>query len=241
MDQRNMRVGLCSWQRAQSVYYQHFDLLEIDSSFYRLPQIKTVQRWRAEAPAGFIFTMKALQIITHEPWSPTYRKGGLDIPGSQWKEYGSFRPTGPVFAAWNRTLEVAQALGAPVVVFQCPVQFTPTPEHMQNLRAFFGQAERGDLLFAWEPRGRDWTAELVAGLCQELDLIHCTDPFLARPAYGSPRYYRLHGSADYTYKFTDHDLDLLQTWIQGEESFCLFNNVHMWEDAERFKEKMGLP
>lgn len=235
-----LKVGLCSWQSSQEKYYQNFDLIEIDSTFYKLPMTKTAQRWRDQAPEGFTYTMKALQIITHEPYSPTYEKGGLNIPGPRWKEYGSFRPTAPVFEAWEQTREIASILKSPIVVFQCPTQFNPTPQHIANLREFFTQIERGAIRCAWEPRGTDWKVEQVRELCAELDLIHCVDPFLNLPAYGTPRYYRLHGSADYTYQFTDADLELIKTFVRDQPVYCLFNNVHMWEDAARFKELMGM-
>lgn len=240
MDEHFLRIGCCGWQKSHAAYYQDFDLLEVDSTFYRLPQVKTAERWRLEAPEGFIFTMKAWQLITHEPYQPTYRKHGFQIPGNLWKEYGSFRQSDVVYNAWKETLEIAQALGAPVVVFQCPTQFNPTQEHIHNLRAFFQEVDRGGLLFAWEPRGIEWQAGLIRDLCQELDLIHCVDPFLSAPTAGTPGYYRLHGSADYTYQFTDADLELLKTWIKGRDVYCLFNNVHMWEDASRFKKIIGL-
>lgn len=240
MDQQFLRVGLCGWQTSQSVYYQNFDLIEINSSFYKLPQPKTAQRWRDQAPADFMYTMKVHQVITHEPYSPTYAKGGLDIPGDEWKYYGSFRPSPQVHAAWMKSLEIARILRAPAVVFQCPAQFTPTKEHISDLRTFFNTIERDGILCAWEPRGPDWNTELVHDLCRELDLIHCLDPFLSVPAFGSPRYFRLHGSADYTYKFTDGDLEILKTWIGQAETFCLFNNVDMWDDASRFKRLVGL-
>ncbi len=239
MSEKKIRVGLCGWQTSHARYYENWDLIEIDSSFYRLPMLKTAEKWRAEAPPGFTFTMKAWQVITHEPYQPTYRKHGLDIPGNLWKFYGSFRPTEPVIEGWNQTREVALALGCPVVVFQCPVQFTPTEEHVQNMRAFFNEVERGDLFFAWEPRGPDWTPELVASLCRTLNLIHCVDPFLAKPTSGEPHYFRLHGSADYTYQFSDNDLELLQVWTEGLDVYCMFNNVSMWEDAARFKKRIG--
>lgn len=240
MDEHFLRVGLCGWQTAQSVYYQNFDLIEINSSFYKLPQAKTAERWRAQAPAGFLYTLKAWQVITHEPYSPTYAKGGLDIPGAEWKYYGSFRPTPQVHGAWMKTLEIARMLQAPAVVFQCPAQFTPTAEHIRDLRAFFTTIERGGMLCAWEPRGPAWNVELVHELCAELDLLHCLDPFLGMPAYGSPRYFRLHGGADYTYKFTDGDLEQLREWVSQGDTFCLFNNIDMWADASRFKTLMGI-
>ncbi|MHC1610664.1 MAG: DUF72 domain-containing protein [Candidatus Methanospirareceae archaeon] len=35
------------------------------------------ERWRLRAPKEFEFTVKAWQLITHEPTSPTYRKARL--------------------------------------------------------------------------------------------------------------------------------------------------------------------
>jgi len=231
-----IRVGCCGFQKAHRVYYEHFHLIEIQQTFYKLPMLKTGYKWREEAPPGFTFTMKALQLITHEPYIPTYRRSGLDIPQSQWKYFGSFRPTEQVFNAWQQTLGFASALEVPVVVFQCPPQFIPSPEHVNNMRAFFGQAERKQLLFAWEPRG-EWPNSLVKELCQELNLIHCVDPFIGVSVYGAPAYYRMHGGVDYSYQFKDADLvQLAALCEQQPDVYCLFNNVHMWEDALRFQE-----
>ncbi|HZW02942.1 MAG TPA: DUF72 domain-containing protein [Anaerolineaceae bacterium] len=202
--------------------------------------MKTAVRWREQAPEGFIYTLKALQLITHEPYSPTYQRSGLDIPRNQWDRYGSFRPTVEVFKAWDRTLEIADALDAPAIVFQCPAQFTPTRTHVSHMRAFFTRARRNDRLFAWEPRG-DWPDDLIGELCKELNLIHCVDPFLHRPVHGAIRYYRVHGGADYSHKFSDDELDQLANWASYPgDVYCLFNNVHMWDDALRFKERLPL-
>jgi uncharacterized protein YecE (DUF72 family) len=40
--------------------------LEVNSSFYKLPQAKTVARWASEVPAGFRFTFKLWKEITHQ-------------------------------------------------------------------------------------------------------------------------------------------------------------------------------
>jgi uncharacterized protein YecE (DUF72 family) len=46
-------------------YALHENSLEINSSFYKLPQAKTTRRWAAEVPAGFRFTFKLWKEITH--------------------------------------------------------------------------------------------------------------------------------------------------------------------------------
>jgi len=46
-------------------YAQHFDTVEINNTFYRLPKDTSVKRWRHQAPAGFVFAVKANRFITH--------------------------------------------------------------------------------------------------------------------------------------------------------------------------------
>jgi len=47
-------------------YSKHFNTVEIDSTFYRIPSAKTVSQWRERTPPGFVFAAKAPQTITHE-------------------------------------------------------------------------------------------------------------------------------------------------------------------------------
>jgi len=47
-------------------YYQSkFDTLELNASFYRLPQPSTFVRWQQNSPAGFLWAVKAYRGITH--------------------------------------------------------------------------------------------------------------------------------------------------------------------------------
>ena len=46
-------------------YCEHFNTLEINSSFYRRPRLSTLQKWYDDSPAGFLFSMKAPRFITH--------------------------------------------------------------------------------------------------------------------------------------------------------------------------------
>ena len=49
-----------------SYYAQHFDTVEVDSTFYRIPPLSTVRGWYAKTPKGFLFAAKVPQTITHE-------------------------------------------------------------------------------------------------------------------------------------------------------------------------------
>ena len=48
-------------------YYAHiFDYVELDSSFYRMPNIFTVKNWYKKTPENFRFTAKFPKVITHD-------------------------------------------------------------------------------------------------------------------------------------------------------------------------------
>ncbi len=236
MDSLRLRVGCCGFPRAHGVCYAQLGLVEVQQTFYRLPRVATALHWRTETPAGFVFTLKAWQAITHEPSSPTYRRAGLSIPQSDRARYGAFKPSQEVHDAWASTLEIARALSATVVVFQTSARFTPTAQHVADLRDFFRCVERDDLHLAWEPRGA-WSDALVHALCADLTLVHCVDPFRRPSLFGAPAYFRLHGREGYRYRYTDDDLSQLRHWCkQHSEVYCLFNNVSMWEDALRFSQ-----
>lgn len=220
-------------------YYQTFPVVEIQQTFYKLPRVSTGARWRAEAPAGFEFTMKAWQLITHEPSSPTYRRLSRPIPPEVKDRYGAFRPTEEVFSAWAETRAFAEAMGVTIIVFQCPPSFTPTPEHIANLRQFFTRIDRDGWRAAWEPRGA-WTPDMVRDLCRELDLVHVVDPLKEASLHGAMRYHRLHGLTGYRYVHTDQDLERLKAACHADlPTYCLFNNLLMAEDAVRFQALTG--
>jgi len=46
-------------------YAKHFDTVEVDNTFYRIPSEATVRRWFDQAPSGFVFSLKFPRIITH--------------------------------------------------------------------------------------------------------------------------------------------------------------------------------
>jgi uncharacterized protein YecE (DUF72 family) len=101
------------------------------------------------------------------------------------------------------------------------------------MREFFTRIDRAHFLFVWEPRGK-WPEALVLQLCEELQLIHCVDPFKNKPQYGHIKYFRLHGITGYAYRYTDADLQMLKEWVHQKPTYVLFNNNWMKDDALRF-------
>lgn len=239
MGQARLFVGCCGWTEAQTRYVQDFPTIELQTTFYEPPSNVVAERWRSKAPAEFRFCMKAWQLITHTPASPTYRRLKSKVSATEKDLYGSFRPTEQVWLAWQRTEEVAAILQAEVIVFQCPKSFLPSRENIRNFTAFFQQIARGKQTLAWEPRGGDWCPSLVHDLCAENNLVHCVDPFHSDPVYGDRLYWRLHGRSGYRYRYTDEDLRVLDAKLEAQTqalgpNYLLFNNVYSKEDAIRF-------
>lgn len=231
-----VKIGCCGWAKSQEEYFRHFDVVEIQQTFYKLPEIKTAQNWRAKAPLNFEFTIKASQLITHPSSSPTYRKAKLVIPEEKKDKYGFFRPSEEVFEAFEETAEIARALNCKIIVFQCPASFSPTNENKENLLTFFKKVKRNDFIFVWEPRGK-WEEKEIKALCEELNLSHCVDPFKEKNVWGEILYLRLHGIGGYNYEYTDEELNHLASMIKDEKRpiYVMFNNTNMFQDALRFR------
>lgn len=241
LPERRIRVGCCGFAGAQAACFRDFQVVEIQQTFYEPPAVGTAVRWRERAPPDFGFTLKAWQLITHEATSPTYRRLRHPLTPRAAGQVGAFRPTPEVWSAWGRTWEIAQTLGAAVVVFQCPASFVPTPEHVENLRRFFRRVRaeirhHAGLLprLAWEPRGA-WPDALIRTLCEELDLIHVVDPWVRETVTCGPFYFRLHGVGGYGHQYSDEELLWLRDRVRRSPTgWCLFNNVTMRQDALRF-------
>jgi uncharacterized protein YecE (DUF72 family) len=78
-----LRIGTCSWadealskhwyppdvSAAERLpyYAEHFDTVEVDSTYYRLPAEQMVQRWAERTPDGFVMHVKAFGLMTRHP------------------------------------------------------------------------------------------------------------------------------------------------------------------------------
>lgn len=82
MDLEKLRIGCSGWSYKDwegafypkglaakeylSYYSKVFDSVEIDSSFYRVPNQFMINQWRNNTPDGFLFSPKLPKKITHE-------------------------------------------------------------------------------------------------------------------------------------------------------------------------------
>jgi uncharacterized protein YecE (DUF72 family) len=69
-------------------YGREFGAVEIDSTFYRIPTVRMVERWRAVSASEFRFAPKAPRVITHEK---RLRECSDELDGF----FGVTRPLGP--------------------------------------------------------------------------------------------------------------------------------------------------
>lgn len=236
MIMKNVHVGTCGFNGTQTEYVQKLSCVEVQHTFYQPPQLRTLERWRQEVPAPFEFTLKAWQLITHEAKSPTYKRLKRKLTDQEKQEAGAFRPTAIVEEAWQTTRACAEALGARMVLFQCPASFRQTPENVHQLQRFFSELDRGTLHLAWEPRG-DWEWDVVEGLCEDLHLWHAVDPFVQQTTTPETAYFRLHGRDGWRYQYEAQELRELKELLPEEgQAYVFFNNRHMIEDAQTFQQ-----
>ncbi len=230
----DVRVGLCGWTVSQASYVRRFRLVEVQHTFYEPPANAVLERWRAQVPTRFEFTIKAWQVVTHESGSPTYRRLKQPLPASARGQVGGFRTTPPVLSGWRRTLECARVLRATAVLLQCPRSFRPTHDNVARMRRFLSEVERPEGRLLWEPRG-DWPAPLLEELCSELDLVHVVDPMQTETVTPERTYYRLHGTTGSRHVHTDDELRRLRDLVDGRSTpYVMFNNMPRAGDAERF-------
>ncbi len=241
-----IKIGCCGFPISQKEYYKQFSCIEINSSFYKIPSIKSVENWKKQAKKinpEFEFIIKAWQVITHKYTSFTYRR--MKEKFGNVKNYGFFSNTKEVFTAWQKTKNFSCILECKKILFQCPKSFLPEEKNVKNLYTFFEKIAKDKNIcgfdFIIEFRDEKWNEKIVSNICKDLNLIHCVDPLYNQPFYGKYRYYRLHGlhnanRLDYNYKFSLEELKKVLSMCDKELNYVMFNNAYMYEDSKVFKE-----
>ena len=106
-------------------YAEHFSTVEIDSTYYRLPERRTVQGWADRTPAGFVAHIKAFGLMTRHPvrleqlppdlreGMPVDERGRVDRPPRELR--------GEIFRRFLDALEPLRAAGKlGGILFQLP-------------------------------------------------------------------------------------------------------------------------
>ena len=238
---RTVKIGLCGFTIAIGEYARWFPVVEVQQTFYQPSAEGVMRRWRASMPAGFEFTIKAWQLVTHTAASPTYRRLKRPLTAREKLEAGAFRDTAIVEEGWRATARSAEILNASSILFQCPASFRPTDENVANLESCFRRIDRPPgVRMLWEPRG-PWPADVLKSLCAAHDLVHVVDPFVnPTVTHNGVTYYRLHGITGSRHVYTDGELRRLRDMVPATgETYVLFNNIPRAGDARRFGELLG--
>jgi len=112
-------------------YAERLPAVEIDSTFYGVPRVTTVQKWKERTPPGFRFAAKFPKLITHEK--------KLD------------RALGDAEAF----IGTMQALGEKLAVLVLQFAYDFTPDLWDRLDSFLA-ALPGGTRYAVEVRNREW-------------------------------------------------------------------------------------
>ena len=175
---RPVRVGTCSFADDALVkhwyprglppgdrlayYAARFSTVEVDSTFYRIPDAAIVQRWADRTPPGFVLHVKAFGLMTRHPvrleqLPPDLRDGmPLDARGRVDRPPRDARAV--VFRAFLDALEPLRRSGKlGGILFQLPPYVVPKPASYDYLE--WAREQVGDDEMLVEFRHRDWFAE----------------------------------------------------------------------------------
>ena len=170
-----IRVGTCSWAdealtkhwypkgvpaAARLAWYaEHFDTVEVDSTYYRLPAEEMVQRWAERTPDGFVMHVKAFGVMTRHPVkveqlppdlrdeAPQDERGRVDRPSREFRA--------EIFRRFLEALEPLRAAGKlGGLLFQFPPYIVPKEASLDYL-AWAREQIGGDEMLV-EFRHRSW-------------------------------------------------------------------------------------
>ncbi|MFL5822893.1 MAG: DUF72 domain-containing protein [Solirubrobacteraceae bacterium] len=220
-----LRVGCSGWmydswrgrlyperepkRRWLELYAQHFDTVEVNSTFYRLARPTGVAGWVAQTPPNFLFAVKASRYLTHvkrlgdiregiarfyEPLEPllTSAKMGPVL----WQLPENFHRDDGRLAGWLELLPP----GRHTIEFRHPSWFVP--EVMERLRSHQVALTIGD---------------------------HPQRPFQSHEATASWRFVRFHYGArgragNYSVSELEEWAGRIARWPRSEELYIYFNN-----------------
>ncbi len=237
---KRIKVGCCGLAGLSlTEYSKRFEVVELQSTFYKLPLPNTALRWRNSVPEEFEFTMKAFQGITHPISSPTWRRAGSQKPKERQEAYGHLQLTEENFECWRKTLQIFQLLKATFCVINLPPSFSRTEENVKRLLNFF---KGSNINIGIEFRHPSWfkDSQQTAEDLKKIGAVHIVDPLVTKPLTETEiQYFRLHGLGPkpYAYKYSDDDLHKLRGIVKeqsAETVYVMFNNTNMREDAQRF-------
>lgn len=243
MGRADVRIGCSGWQyrhwrgtfypddlpqsRWFGFYASRFDTVELNNSFYRLPEKATFARWRDQAPDGFLFAVKASRYLTHM---------------KKLKE-----PAEALDRMFGNVRALQSRLGP--VLYQLPPRWSRDDD---RLGAFL-QLIPEDIPQAVEFRDPSWYSDRTFETLQRHGVALCVHDMKGsaspRLAIGPFVYARFHGSGSrYGGRYPDSALEDWAGWLATQRAhglpiYAYFNNDvggHAPRDAARLAEVLSV-
>lgn len=207
-------------------YARHFDTVEINNSFYRLPPPSTVDKWRDQAPPGFCYAVKANRYLTQA-------KRLKDCE----------EPMARMMASFSR---FEATLGP--ILYQLPPSMQCDTERLQDFLEILPR----DAVHVFEFRHQSWYVDAVYALLDSHGASFCAHDMPGSPsprlAAGPVAYARFHGTTSkYRGRYPDERLRDWADWMKaqaegGRAVWAYFNNdydAQAIDDARRLKAMVG--
>ncbi|MFI6516445.1 DUF72 domain-containing protein [Spirillospora sp. NPDC050679] len=190
-------------------YCEFYDTVENNSAFYRPVARKTFEGWRERTPDGFVMTVKASRVLTHQ-----------------------HRLKDPAEAV-EGMVTAARGLGGKLgpMLLQLPPNMRVQAERLDACLACFPD----DVRVAVEPRHESWWTDEVRAILERRGAALCWADRLGKPVTPLWRtadwaYVRLHeGAAEPWPSYDDHVLEewvgrIGEAWRPGDQVLVYFNN-----------------
>lgn len=215
-------------QRRWLEYYSgRLSTVELNVTFYRLPEKEAFRKWHGETPAGFTFSLKGSRFITHV------------------KRLKS--PAGPVGLFMERALALEEKLA--VILWQFPANFK---KDASRLEEFLGALRPYGMRHAFEFRNETWIDKEIASLLKGEGQGLCMadwPPFVDDlPVTAGFVYLRRHGRGGgydtcYSTEELRGDAARIRKYLRGRRDvFVYFNNDafgYAPRNALELKEMLG--
>jgi uncharacterized protein YecE (DUF72 family) len=240
-----IRIGCSGWQydswrgrlyperepkrRWLELYAEHFDTVEVNSTFYRLARREAVTGWVDQTPADFLFAVKASRYLTH-----TKRLAGIEEGVKRFYE-----PLEPLIEAGR--------LGP--VLWQLPENFHRSDDRLAGWLDVLPEGRH-----TIEFRHASWFVPEVMRALRSRGVAltigdHPTRPFQSYEATADWRFIRFHyGSrgraGNYSATEIDQWAERIRGWLARTAAYVYFNNdwnSYAPANASLLRKRIGQP
>ena len=189
------------------VYSKTFRFVEVNSTFYKIFDPKTIERWRHQVPYDFEFSVKCYQGLTH--------KVGI-------------RPTEDAYKTINKMLICCKILNAKILVFEIPASLLLDEKFITDVKQFFSGISLNGVQIAWQFRKR--ISELPDGLInliRDLNIIHVVDLSWEDVRYDNDiTYTRVFGNPKNDFRLGEYDYSTIASKVRKTESKITYVSAH---------------